>query len=206
MGDMKLQLAESINNSPIVETASGPFGRLYAMTADSLQYTKRAVDSGWNLVPMSDSGVSPTINSGILQLLLVFEHQAADQPDHWSLFLAREGAKGTVYQVTGDAEAMHYSFIEDTNPVTELDTFNTAFVMAESISPEQQRKVVVAVEHMVPPSAPNAAAVKENCQTWCAKVLVQLMRENIVERRKVEEAAAMMGLVRGKVKPVIDLD
>jgi hypothetical protein len=207
MSEAKPSDNELINDSPILSRRITSLGRMYAMTADGHQYTKRPGSIEWTLVSPTTSEPPPTTDPlPTLQLLPVLEYQALGEPNHWSLFLAHEGENGATYQVTGDAEAMHYSFIMDTNPTAQSEAFNTAYVMATGLNPEQGKEIVETVTKVEPPSAPNAAAVKENCQAWCVKVLVQLMKKGIVDRGRVEEASGMLELVRGKVKPVIEID
>lgn len=65
-----------------------------------------------------------------LEYKLVQQFQAPGQPDHWSLFLARDcrGEDGVVYQVKGDAVSMRHMHAENIN-VEKSASFKTSFVI-----------------------------------------------------------------------------
>lgn len=58
---------------------------------------------------------SPSTGSSPMELKLVRQEQTTGEPYHWSLFLAREGEPGVVFQVKGDALAMHHTHANNTN-------------------------------------------------------------------------------------------
>ncbi|BCR91760.1 uncharacterized protein ACHE_70603S [Aspergillus chevalieri] len=129
-----------------------------------------------------------------IYLSLSLESQSPSEPNHWSLFLARENAPGKLYQVTGDAESMTYEpSIQDVD-ITRAESFYTLYQLAE-ISDEQVRIVEEIAEGEMPPKAENRASVRENCQGWCVRVLGRLVGRGIVGREKVE-------MVRGLMEPV----
>lgn len=113
-----------------------------------------------------------------LILSLVIESQAFGEPDHWSLFVAPEGGTGTTYQVRGDAELMHHSHVDGVN-IQALESFKTAYTLAD-LTQDQVGWVAYHANHEAPPSTPNRASVKENCQGWAARVLERLAERGIV--------------------------
>ena len=136
---------------------------------------------------------SPSTGPSLLELKLVLEMQSPGEPDHWSLFLSREGAAGTVFQATGDAIAMTYSPVEDTN-LLDSPTYKTSYIIAQ-LDNEQAARVRFRAVNEPPPSAPNQADVRENCQGWAIRVIGRLVGEGIVEEKWV-------GFARGMQQPV----
>ncbi|OJJ84027.1 uncharacterized protein ASPGLDRAFT_375059 [Aspergillus glaucus CBS 516.65] len=130
-------------------------------------------------------------STGPIYLSLSLESQSPSEPNHWSLFLARENAPGKLYQVTGDAESMTYEpSIQDVD-ITTAENFFTLYQLAE-ISEEQAGIVREIAEGEMPPKAENRAAVGENCQGWCVRVLGRIVGRGIVGREKVEMARGLM--------------
>lgn len=134
----------------------------------------------------------PDINAPIY-LSLVQETQSPSEPNHWSLFVARENHPGQLYQVKGDAEHMTYEpSVEDVD-ITTAEDFLTLYQLA--VVTEDEAQVVKEVaDKEIPPGALNRAAVRENCQGWCVRVLGKLVERGIVEG-EVE-------MVRGLMQPV----
>ena len=77
---------------------AGPRGRKYATTLDGKRWTK-SKDGEW--VPTANhASKERKPEDDPLQLFLVLEGQVEGEPNHWSLFVSKEGQAGTVYQVT----------------------------------------------------------------------------------------------------------
>ena len=77
------------------------FGRLRATTEDGQMWMKRG-DEAWT--PVKKPELPPPPRPGEdegLQLFLSMQRQGQGEPDHWSLFLARSGQRGEVFQVKG---------------------------------------------------------------------------------------------------------
>ena len=145
-----------------------------------------------------------------VQLSLIQFTQLPDEPLHWALFLGIEGCPGERFQVTGDAECMHYEHVElgsgagleSAVDVTTLEGFLTAYTLASFPMPSQkydENEAVKVVKEIVwNEPAPRAASrkdVRENCQGWAVRVLQRLMERGLVEERKVS-------MVKGLMQPV----
>ncbi|EYE90167.1 uncharacterized protein EURHEDRAFT_382226 [Aspergillus ruber CBS 135680] len=126
-----------------------------------------------------------------IYLSISLESQTPTEPNHWSLFLARENAPGKLYQVTGDAESMAYEPSVQAVDITRAENFYTLYQLVE-VSEEQAGIVREIAEGEMPPKAENRAAVRENCQGWCVRVLGRLAGRGIVGREKVEMAKGLM--------------
>jgi hypothetical protein len=91
----------------------GPRGRQYAETVDGRHWTRR---QGGEWTETEGVEAPPTEeDGGPDQLLLVMQEQVANAPDHWSLFVGKQGRRGNVYQVKGKpffAKAM-YSVVKE---------------------------------------------------------------------------------------------
>ena len=137
------------------------------------QWTRPVDTTQWVRVP-----TPPPAEPPVLQLMLVREHQAPGEPDHWSLYLAYEGQAGTVYQVTGDALAMCHAHASNVNHLNS-ESFKDSYIIA---SPTAQQAAMVGywANQEVPPRAPNQAAVQENCQGWTIRVMRHLVQEGVV--------------------------
>jgi hypothetical protein len=81
------------------EIQTGVRGRHYAKTADGRNWSK-PLGGQW-----MERGVVETPpkeeDGGPFQLLLVMQEQLENAPDHWSLFVSKQGRSGNVYQVKG---------------------------------------------------------------------------------------------------------
>lgn len=133
----------------------------------------------------------PTLDEPIY-LSLVRETQLGDAPDHWLLFVGRDGQTGKAYQVTGDAEFM--SYVEDIRRVELSDDFKDSYQLA-TITQEQAEEVREVAKSEVPPKAKDRASVVENCQGWAVRVVERLVGMGIVGREK-------LGMMRGLVQPL----
>ena len=128
----------------------------------------------------------PPADIPAMELKLVREEQISGEPNHWSLFLAREGEPGIIFQVRGDATAMSYAHEEDVNAVNSLD-YKDSYIIAQPTT-DQAMRIRYWATREVPPSAPNQAAVTENCQGWTIRVMEHLVSEGIVQRGWVDAA------------------
>ncbi|KAF2012946.1 hypothetical protein BU24DRAFT_425543 [Aaosphaeria arxii CBS 175.79] len=124
-------------------------------------------------------------------LHLVLQRQSEGEPDHWSLFVACEGQKGERFQVTGDAENMYYVHDLDMN-ILEDEAYKTSFVLAKDLDAEAEVCIKRIAEAETPPSAPNRAAVRENCQGWAYRVVCKLVEEGVVLGEKLPGVKAMI--------------
>ncbi|KAF2428742.1 hypothetical protein EJ08DRAFT_318325 [Tothia fuscella] len=159
-----------------------PFGqREYAETKDGItKHTRKFGETEWK--PIDSPPPPPTSTQSPLQLHLIREKQAEGEPHHWSLFVAREGQSlGNQYQVTGDATMMRYVHATDVD-ILKLDSINSIYLL-EALKDEDEDVVAHIAETEVPPYAENRAAVKENCQGWCVRVVDKLIEELIVNER-----------------------
>ena len=136
----------------------------------------------------------PSTGPSPLELKLVRQEQSPGEPLHWSLFLAGEGQLGTVFQVRGDAVTMHYTHIHDTD-VLRSHSYKDSYIIARPTE-QQAARVRHWATHEVPPSAPNQAAVSENCQGWSIRVMRRLVEEGIVQLSWVDTAVSLQEPVR----------
>ena len=96
-----------------------------------------------------------------------------------SLFLAPSfGLPGQ-----GDAIAMRYQHALAVNILASV-TFKDTTVIAEP-NAEQASRIAHWAVNVPPPSAPNQAAVEENCQGWIIRVVRHLVEEGIVEDNRL---------------------
>ena len=71
----------------------------------------------------------PPTGSSTTELKVVRQEQTTSEPYHWSLFLAREGQPGVVFQVKGDAVAMHHIHANNTD-VLSSQSFKDSYIIA----------------------------------------------------------------------------
>jgi hypothetical protein len=133
---------------------------------------------------------SPPPASSQLTLSLVLETQSFGEPDHWSLFVASEGRSGQVYQVKGDAEFMEYEHAEGVDILTS-ESLKTAYTLC-NLTQDQAERVAYYANTEPPPSAPDRASVRENCQGWTVRVLEKLAEEGIVTEDWLERVKDMV--------------
>ncbi|KAL2361832.1 hypothetical protein RJZ56_005256 [Blastomyces dermatitidis] len=126
-----------------------------------------------------------------LRLSLVQENQADDEPQHWSLFVARENEPGPVYQVKGDAECMSYQPSPGPTNILQSASFSNAYNLAV-VTDAQALIVKQVAENEPPPRAVNRQAVVENCQGWTIRVIAKLVARGIVDSAKLEMARSMV--------------
>ena len=167
-------------------------GREYISYSDGTSSTRkldRATGepiSDWIAVESVDTITSSTSEPPPTRYLTVIaEHQAENEPKHWSLFAHVPNAVGTgpglSWQVTGDAEFMHF---EHAAGVSRMESPDFAWhqVLSQDLSEGQLVRVDEIARAEKPPSAPNRAAVTEHCQGWTVRVVRRLVEEGIVER------------------------
>ena len=106
------------------------------------------------------------------------------------LFLAKEGEKGDILEVKGDAEYMRYApSTEPVKPVT-LEGYMTSYDPA-AISEDQVAVVREIAGKEPPPSAPTRRRVIENCQGWVVRVMGQLVARGIIQPHKLSMAKSL---------------
>lgn len=152
-------------------------------TWESKSYRSRKGTKEWTLVdqPPAEPQLTPS---------LVLHAQEPGEPDHWSFFVAHEGGTGTEYQVKGDAELMHHTYAEGVN-IQNAASFKTAYTRA-NLSQVQAELVAYYANQEAPPSAPDRASVRENCQGWAVRVLEKPKGQNIVTEEWLENAKSML--------------
>ncbi|OJD12309.1 hypothetical protein AJ78_07075 [Emergomyces pasteurianus Ep9510] len=126
-----------------------------------------------------------------LHLSLIQHKQAEGEPNHWSLFVARENEAGPVYQVTGDAECMSYQPSPVPTNIPSSESFLNAYDLAV-VTDAQALIVKEVAENEPPPKAENRQAVVENCQGWTVRVIAKLVAKGIVGSAKLEMARSMV--------------
>lgn len=158
-------------------------------TFEGKEYTRRVGTADWE---MTES--LPPSGPPLMELKIVRENQIENERYHWSLFLSGEGQPGDVYQVKGDAVMMYHSH-EIGVDVTSFESFKDSYIIAQ---PTEQQIVRIRywASHEVPPSAPNQAAVTENCQSWVIRVVQRLVDEGIVEETWINTAKSLKQPVR----------
>lgn len=97
-----------------------------------------------------------------MELKLVRQEQTTGEPYHWSLFLAREGQPGLVFQVKGDALAMRHAHTNNTN-ILNSQSYKDSYIIARPTE-HQAARVLYWATNEAAPTAPNQAAIRENCQ------------------------------------------
>ncbi|KAK3902669.1 hypothetical protein C8A05DRAFT_43968 [Staphylotrichum tortipilum] len=173
-------------------------GREYISYSDGTSFTRRLDRVSGQ--PISDwTEVERTVEDNPLSapdpvqpryLMVIAEHQAENEPKHWSLFShvpnAMGAGPGQMWQVTGDAEFMHFEQAAGVDRMSSPD-FAWHQVLSQDLSDEQLARVEEIVRTEKPPSAPNRASVKEHCQGWTVRVVKRLVDEGIVQREGVVE-------------------
>ncbi|KAK8142440.1 hypothetical protein G3M48_008772 [Beauveria asiatica] len=138
--------------------------------------------SDWTAV---EAPVSEVEESSRLQLSVVVQRQAENEPKHWSIFCHRPNLSGTgkgqIWQVKGDAEYMHYQHALDVD-ILSSQSFEWHQVVNNDLSESQRARVNQICNSEPPPRAANRASVTENCQGWVIRVLYRLAREGIVQQ------------------------
>ncbi|ORY09317.1 hypothetical protein BCR34DRAFT_374858 [Clohesyomyces aquaticus] len=158
---------------------------------------RRKGGSPWTLQETNfdeDASQETTLPPENPSLSLVLQKQAEGEPDHWSIFVAREGQVGEVYQVKGDAESMRYLYGPNIDLVNSL-SYKNSYILVQDLSATAQAWVKHYAESETPPSAPNRAAVTENCQGWTYRVLYKLYEKDIISQEKI-------AMIHGMIEPV----
>lgn len=123
----------------------------------------------------------PPAGSPPMELKLVRQRQTPGEPDHWAIFLSHEGQPGAIFQVKGDSTAMHFVHTDNVN-VLSSNSYKDSYIIAQPTE-QQAAKIRYWATHETPPSAPNQAAVQENCQGWVIRVINRLVTEGIVQQK-----------------------
>jgi hypothetical protein len=71
-------------------------------------------------------------------------------------------------------------------------TYKSFRELNSNLTDDQCTTIRHCAENTVPPTAPNAAAVTENCQHWVVRVLYGLQNQGIVTQEKVNEANGLV--------------
>lgn len=124
-------------------------------------------------------------------LSLILEEQNPGEPNHWSLFVAREDMAGFAYAVTGDAEYMTYQPSKDAIKLWLSPSFLASYQLA-ALTEQQAMLVKDIAEHETPPRAINRQSVNENCQGWTVRVIAKLVESGVVPSAKLQMARSMM--------------
>ena len=156
-------------------------GRHEFTTIDGISSRRLVGTSEWE---PTERPPSPERETNTLHL--VRQVQAPGEPDHWSLFVTRDGVVGSSYQVKGDAEAMRCAHMDNTRVMLSA-SFRDSFVLARPNEGEVGRLQYWAATEP-PPSASDAASITENCQGWAIRVMDRLANEHIVEHRWIDFA------------------
>jgi len=129
-----------------------------------------------------------------VELKLVRQDQSPGEPYHWSLFVAREEELGALFQVKGDALAMHYAHAYSTN-VLNSQSYKDSYIIAQ-LTEDQTARVRYWASHETAPRAQNQAAVMENCQGWTVRVIQRLVAEGIVQQKWLDAAVSLQQPVK----------
>lgn len=159
-------------------------GNRQYMTSEGKQWKRRVGTTEWK---RADS--PPATGNSPMELKLVRHEQTTGEPYHWSLFLAREGQPGGDFQVRGDAIAMHYGHTDNTN-VLSSQSYKDSYIIAAPTE-HQAARVRYWANQEPAPSAPNQAAVRENCQGWAIRVIRRLVTEEIFRQEWVNTAVSL---------------
>ncbi|AEO55080.1 hypothetical protein MYCTH_2107761 [Thermothelomyces thermophilus ATCC 42464] len=127
----------------------------------------------WTTVePAIDDNLKASASETSFHLSVVAEHQAENEPKHWCLFSHIPSEMGTgpgqLWQVTGDAELMHFEHATGVDKLSSPD-FAWHQVLNNDLSAAQLARFDAIAREEKPPSAPNRAAVE-------LRKLVELIR------------------------------
>src|SRR6266487_4158462 len=126
-----------------------------------------------------------------LCLSLVRQNQVDNEPTHWSLYVAREGEPGRLYQVKGDAEFMEYRPSDGMIDIKLSQSFLDMYELA-SLTEEQAKVVEEVAQNETPPRAEDRRFIKENCQGWTVRVIAKLVAKDLVSNAKLEMVKDML--------------
>ncbi|KAF2746519.1 hypothetical protein M011DRAFT_478127 [Sporormia fimetaria CBS 119925] len=185
----------TILNEPTSRASTRTF--LGVTRAKEGPFTWRRKEDKWHLERADFDELrvlGPSPNTGAQArpgLYLILHSQAPGEPNHWCLSVAHENEKGDTYQVTGDAEFMHYAHEKGVNRF-QAEDFKTAYTMVKELFPDAEDLLKRVVDEEKPPSAPNRASISENCQGWCWRVLSRLAEQGIVTQGTLEDVKRMI--------------
>ncbi|KAF2656623.1 hypothetical protein K491DRAFT_677919 [Lophiostoma macrostomum CBS 122681] len=150
--------------------------------------------TAWVLTP-NDLTIAPIPKTEKpLQLSLVLQKQHNNEPNHWSLFVARQGERGYVYQVKGahsDAPIMTHRHAANIDLVN-TRSFVASCVMASPLSDADAVLVHNYAHSEAPPCARHGETRTENCQGWAYRVLQRLVEHGVVSQATVEYVLTLM--------------
>lgn len=152
------------------------------------QYIRKKGTEKW--VPVAALPSPPSFEANPNKFLFLMVQAQVDQRDHWALQVSKEGEPGTVYQVVGDHELMQFSRVENLNLQTSK-SFRTAYILG-SIDEDQAKMIDYHCRNEQPPSAPNRAAVTENCQRWIVRVLKRLGEDGVIKQSSIGLAESIL--------------
>ncbi|KAI0190048.1 hypothetical protein EV127DRAFT_481496 [Xylaria flabelliformis] len=164
--------------------------REYRKSNDGRQWVRKLRQGAWGAwQPYTPEELPPAEQSATC-LWLVRQRQAVG-PYHWSLAVAsEEGGPGEVYQVKGDAIHMYHDHAREKNifmSESYFDSFNLG-----NLDNKGREMVEHCAYNQAPPSAPNAAAIKENCQGWAVRVLGDLEEKGVVSKGTADKLVPSM--------------
>ncbi|KAI1346690.1 hypothetical protein F5Y01DRAFT_319536 [Xylaria sp. FL0043] len=155
--------------------------REYRQSSDGRQWCRRLLHGAWGTweeyTPEQPPVQPQQSESASTCLWLVRERQTAG-PYHWLLAVAsEEGGVGDLYQVTGDAAHMRYDHVKRNafDSIEYYDSYNLG-----TLDGHGKSMVEYCADRQSPPSAENAAAITENCQGWCVRVLEDLEARGVI--------------------------
>jgi len=125
-----------------------------------------------------------------IYLSLVRQEQPEPQGHHWLLFVAKEEAAGTVYQVKGDHTYMVYKH-RDNIKIFHSASFRDMFHLAQ-LNENSIQRVRYWAENEPPPRAASQAEVKETCQSWTLRVIRRLVEDGMVHKDWCEKLQRMV--------------
>lgn len=143
--------------------------------------TRKIGEEEWS--PYTSSGKADSGTS--FYLGVVRQEQPDAQGHHWSLFVAEEGKRGTVYQVTGDHTFMVYTHRPGVN-ILNSSTFRDIHQVAK-LNEQTVQRVEYWANRESPPRAPTQAQVQETYQSWTIRVVRRLIAEEIVAPKWEQE-------------------
>lgn len=170
-------------------------GRRQYKTENGQTWTRKIGQDEWRLIEPLPEGLGEETR---MELKLVRRRQLDGEPNHWSLFLAPENQRGSVFQVEGDATAMHYTHADKVNDYVDLtvsDSYRDSFIISYPTE-QQMARVRYWANNEPPPSALNQTAAIENCQGWTIRVIRHLVEEGIVKKGYLTDAEHMQEPVK----------
>jgi hypothetical protein len=163
-----------------------------SFTADGSIMRQFGTGTAWVLTPNDLTIIPAPKEERPLQLSLVLQNQPPE-PKHWSLFVARQGERGYVYQAIGapDVPNMTYWHVPHID-IIKTRAFATSCVMASPLSESDAWLVHNYAHSEAPPCAKNGEPRDENCQGWACRVLEKLVAHGVVSQPTLDYARTLM--------------